>query len=325
MIRYLLRRLAIGLVTLFGITVVTFVVIKLAPGDPAMLQTAQIQDARVSQQIYEQLREIYKLDKPLPVQFGYWLKGLVTFDLGNSLHDQMPVSQKIGQALLPTLSVAFLSLLLAYAISVPIGICSAARQNGIFDKTVSTFLYMLYSIPSYVMGMVLILYVGVRWNLLPFRGMRSQDFELLSATGKLADYARHSVMIVFCFTFGSLAYYSRFVRQNLLEVIRQDYIRTARSKGLAEWQVVLRHAFRNSMIPFITLLGLTFPALLSGSVILETMFNWPGIGRLFYESVMQRDYPTLMALNFITAAMVLFGTLMADLAYGLVDPRVRYD
>jgi peptide/nickel transport system permease protein len=183
---------------------------------------------------------------------------------------------------------------------------------------------MLYSVPSYVMGMLLILYLGVRLDLLPFRGMRSDDFADLSSWGRAWDLVKHYVMITFCFTFGNLAYYARFVRQNLLEVIGQDYVRTARAKGLPERTVILRHAFRNSLIPLVSLIGLTFPFVLSGSVILEYMFNWPGLGRLYFESVLGRDYPTIMALNFITAVLVLVTTFVADLAYGWVDPRVSY-
>jgi peptide/nickel transport system permease protein len=325
MLKYILRRLLSGLVTLWGITVITFVVIKLAPGDPLQLQYEASQQRPISPETYNKMRAHFGFDRPIPAQYGMWLKRLATFDLGQSFSDGLPVSRKIGDAFWPTLSVAAISIFLAFLISTPIGIYSAWRQNGAFDKVVSTVLYMLYSVPSYVVGMLLILYLGVKFDLLPFRGMRSDDFERLSPGGQVVDYAKHTVMIVICYTVGSLAYYSRFVRQNLLEVIRQDYIRTARAKGLGERSVVLKHAFRNSMIPFITLLGLTFPHLLSGSVILEMMFNWPGLGRLFIDSVFQRDYSTLMALNFITAAMVLAGTLLADLAYGLVDPRVTYD
>lgn len=322
---YLLKRLATGLVTLLGITVITFVVIQLAPGDPARMKTQGIQDARVSQQVYQQLRDYYGLDKPIAVQYLLWLKRLVTGDLGNSFHDGMPVAEKIGYALWPTMSVALLSLVVAFLISVPIGVYSAWRQGGPFDRAVSTLLYMLYSVPSYVLGMVLILYLGVELDLLPFRGMHSDNYRELEPVARLWDTARHYVMITACFALPPLAYYSRFVRQNLLEVIRQDYIRTARAKGLSEGAVVLKHAFINSMIPLLTLLGMTFPVILSGSVILETMFNWPGIGRMYFESVLTRDYPTIMALNFFTAALVLLGTLLADLAYGLVDPRVSYE
>ena len=325
MIRYLIRRLLTGLITLLGITVVTFSVIQLAPGDPAAIQAQAVQDPRISARVYEQLREYYGLDEPIYVQYGKWLSRLIRFDLGNSFHDGLKVSRKIREALWPTFSVAAIALVSAFLIAIPIGVYSAVRQNGVFDRVVSTILYMLYSVPSYVMGMVLIFYVGVKWQLLPFRGMHSDNFQQLSGMARLWDTSQHYVMITFCFTFGSLAYYSRFVRQNLLEVIRQDYIRTARSKGLSEGRVVMRHAFVNSLIPLITLFGLTIPSLLGGSVILEYMFNWPGLGRLFFDSLLQRDYPTIMALNFVTAVMVLGGTLAADLAYGLVDPRVSYE
>lgn len=325
MLRYTARRLAAGFITLIGITVVSFGIIQLAPGDPAQLQTSQIADASVSQRVYEQLRELYGLDKPLHVQYLSWLGRLVRGDLGSSFHDGRRVSRKIGEALWPTLSVALISLFLTLAIALPIGIYSAVRQGSPFDRTTSTGLYMLYSVPSYVMGMLLILFFGVKLDWLPFRGMRSDNFAELGALGQWWDLAQHYMMITFCFTFANLAYYSRFVRQNLLEVIRQDYVRTARAKGLPERTVILRHAFINSLIPLISLIGLTFPFVLSGSVILEYMFNWPGLGRLYFESVLGRDYPTIMGLNFITAVLVLITTFLADLAYGLVDPRVSYD
>jgi peptide/nickel transport system permease protein len=325
MLLYLSRRVASGLVTLFGITVVSFGVIQLAPGDPAQLQTAQIADATVSQRVYEQLRQLYGLDQPLHVQYGRWMSRLVRGDLGNSFHDGRRVARKIGEALWPTLSVALLSLGLTLVVAVPLGILAAVRQNGPFDKISSTLLYMLYSVPSYVMGMLLILYLGVKLDLLPFRGMRSDHYSELSTWGQVWDVSKHYVLITFCFTFGNLAYFARFVRQNLLEVIRQDYVRTARAKGLPERTVILRHAFRNSLIPLVSLIGLTFPFVLSGSVILEYMFNWPGLGRLYFESVLGRDYPTIMALNFITAVLVLVSTFAADLAYGWVDPRVSYE
>lgn len=323
--RYLIRRAIGGLVTLFGITIVTFIVIKLAPGDPARLQTAQIADAMVSERVYEQLREYYNLDKPMHVQYGMWLRRLLTGDLGNSFHDGLSVRRKIGEALWPTLSVALISLLLTYLVAVPMGIASAAAQGRAFDRVTSLVVYMLYSIPSYVIGLLLIFYVGVELGWLEFNGMRSDNFDELSSAGQWLDTLEHYVMITLSFTLGNLAYYSRFVRQNLLEVLRQDYIRTARAKGLGEASVVLKHAFINSLIPLITLISLTLPFVLSGSVILETMFNWPGLGRLFFDSVMRRDYPTIMALNFVTATLVLVITLLSDLSYALVDPRITYE
>lgn len=325
MLTYVLRRLATGLVTLVGISLISFFVIQLVPGDPAQLQTASIADASVSARVYEQLRALYGLDRPLPVQFGLWAGRLLRGDLGSSFHDGRRVAAKIGDALWPTLSVALLSLLLTLVISIPIGILSAVREGKPFDRITSTVLYALYSVPSYVMGMILILYLGVKFDLLPFRGMRSDHHDEMSRVQQIWDLGRHYLMITFCFTFGNLAYWSRFVRQNLLEVVRQDYVRAARAKGLRESTVIVKHAFGNSLIPLISLMGLTFPFVLSGSVILEYMFNWPGLGRLYFESVLQRDYPTIMALNFSTALLVLIATLLADLAYGIVDPRVSYE
>jgi peptide/nickel transport system permease protein len=324
MIQFLLRRLLLGLVTLFGITLVTFFVIRLAPGGPVGVLDVGTEEG-ISPETYERLEKHFGLDKPVVVQYLLWLKRIVTGDFGHSFITGERVSAKVGRALWPTISVAVISLVLAFAISVPIGIYGAYRPHGIFDRIASTTLYMLYSVPSYIMGVMLVVYLGMEWDLLPFHGMRSDDHDTLSAIGKAGDYAKHYALITFCFAFGSLAYYSRFVRQNLLEVVRQDYIRTARAKGLSERRVLVRHAFTNSLIPFITLLGLTLPGILSGSVILEDLFGWPGLGRLYFQSVMTRDYPVIMALNLITAVVVLACTLLADLAYGLVDPRVKHD
>ena len=325
MMVYTARRLMIGLFMLFGISVVTFVIIRLAPGDPAQLQASAVQDAQVSEQIYQQLREYYNLDKPIHIQYIRWIKRLVVLDMGNSFHDGLKVTGKIGDAFWPTFSVAALSISLVYLLAVPIGIVSAVKQGGAFDRIMSVIVYMLYSVPSYVIGMILIFYIGVQLDWLPVRGMRSDNYEELSAIGKFLDGPKHYIMITTSFTLGGLAYYSRFTRQNLLEVTRQDYIRTARAKGLNETKVIMKHAFPNTLIPLITLMSLTFPYILGGSVILETMFNWPGMGKLFFDSVMRRDYPTIMGLSFITAVLVLGLTLLADLAYALVDPRVSYD
>jgi peptide/nickel transport system permease protein len=326
MFKYTIRRTLIAVPTLLGITLVTFLVINLAPGDPAQLQTRGLMDPKMSIRIYKELRAYYGLDKPMYVRYVQWLGRLATLDFGDSMSsDRRPVVNKIKERLWPTMSLALLSIVLGTAMAFPIGIYAAAKQNRLFDTVSSTILYALYSVPSYVMAVPLILYLGVRWDLLPFQGMTSDNYDMLSAGGKVADLAKHYVLITFCFSFGAWAYDSRFVRQNMLEVLRQDYIRTARAKGLGESRVVLRHAFRNTLIPVMTLLGLMLPDIIGGSVILEVMFNWPGMGRLFYESMLARDYPTIMALSFITAFLVLLGTLLADLSYALVDPRVSYD
>jgi peptide/nickel transport system permease protein len=325
MTTYIIRRVLLAVPTLMGITFVTFLIINLAPGDPAELQMQQGMNPTISARVYADLREHFGLDKPLLVRYGLWLGRICTLDFGTSFADGRKVSTKIGRCLWPTLSLALLSLVIAFALSVPIGIYSATRPNGVFDTTVSTFLYALFSVPSYVMAMVLILVIGVQLDWLPFRGMTGEHYDQLSLLGRLKDLAAHYVLILICYAYPALAFKSRFVRSNMLEVIHQDYIRTARAKGLAERPVILRHAFRNTLIPLVTMLGLMLPSILAGSVILEVMFSWPGIGRLFYDAIFMRDYPVVMALSFITAVLVLLGMLLADLAYAFVDPRVSYD
>lgn len=326
MIIYVLRRFLMAIPTLIGITLVTFTVINLAPGDPAQFQTQGIMDREMSTRIYEQLREYYGLDKPIQVRYVEWMGRLVRLDFGTAMStDRRPVLDKITERLWPTMSLAILSLGISLTLAIPIGVHAANRQNKLFDTLSSTVLYALYSVPSYVMAVPLILWIGVEWDLLPFQGMRSDNYEELTSGGKAIDLVKHYILITFCFSFGSWAYYSRFVRQNMLEVVRQDYIRTARAKGVSERNVIWRHAFRNTLIPVLTLMGLLLPEIIGGSVILEVMFNWPGIGRLFFESMLARDYPTIMALSFITACLVLLGTLLSDLSYALVDPRVSYE
>ncbi|MCK5174166.1 MAG: ABC transporter permease [Planctomycetes bacterium] len=326
MLTYIIRRILLAIPTLIGITLVTFFIISLAPGDPASFQSRGIMDARASIRVYEQLREYYELDKPIHVRYLRWVGRLARLDFGESMStDRRPVVDKIKERLWPTMSLAILSLGISLAVSIPMGVYAAVRQNRLFDTASSTILYALYSIPSYVMAVPLILLLGVQWDLLPFQGMTSDGYEQMSAAGKAVDLIKHYTLITFCFSYGMLAYYCRFVRQNMLEVLRQDYIRTARAKGLGEYAVVMRHGFRNALIPVVTLLGLLLPAIIGGSVILEVMFNWPGMGRLFFESMMSRDYPTIMALTFFTACLVLLGTLLSDLSYPLVDPRITYE
>lgn len=282
-------------------------------------------------------------------------KGIVRLDFGTSLgNDRRPVVEKIfnfqpgmfdgddapqtfgGKCSLlwdkflasrfwATMTLAIVAIGSSLLLAVPIGIVQAVRQEGLFDRSTSTFFYALYSVPSYVLALPLILIFCVKLDWLPFVGMKSEGFESLTAWEKTVDLARHYVLIAFCSSYGAWAYYSRFVRQNMLEVLRQDYIRTARAKGLSERKIVVKHAFRNTLIPLATLMGMILPAIVGGSVILETIFSWPGMGRLMYDSIMIRDYNTVMALTVITAFLVLLGTLLADLSYSIIDPRVKYE
>ncbi|MDH3197130.1 MAG: ABC transporter permease [Candidatus Krumholzibacteria bacterium] len=324
MLSYTLRRVALLVPTLIGITVVTFFVVSLAPGDPVEMVNQGMMDSRISPESYQAMLRLYGLDQPIHVRYATWIRRLATFDFGDSFLDHRPVLDKILERLPATLSLNAAALLLALVLAMPLGLWSAMKQNTAFDKLSGTALYMLYSLPEFWVALLLIAFFGVKLDLLPIHGMESMGARELGFLPRLWDRALHMVLPTICLSYGSLAFLSRFVRGSTLEVIRQDYIRTARAKGLEEKRIVYRHVFKNTLIPVITLLGLLLPALFSGSVILEYIFGWPGIGELFFDSVLARDYPVVMGLSFISAVLVLASTLIADLLYAWADPRVTY-
>jgi peptide/nickel transport system permease protein len=325
MLFYTLRRLAYLIPTLLGITVVTFFVISLAPGSPVDLIQSGGMSSAISMDAYRDMLRLYGLDKPVLVRYGVWLKRLATLDFGRSFLDGRPVTEKIWERIPPTVALNFASLVLALLLAVPLGLISAVRQYSLFDKIGGTVLYMLYSLPEFWVAIILIMVFGVKLGWLPFIGMESLEARGLGFLPQLGDRALHMVLPTICLTYGSLAYLSRFVRGATLEVIRQDYVRTARAKGLDDTRIVYRHVFKNTLIPVLTLLGILLPTLISGSVIIETIFSWPGIGQLFFEAVLSRDYPTVMGLSFMTAVIVLISTLVADLLCAWADPRVTYE
>jgi peptide/nickel transport system permease protein len=322
MLIYTLRRLAYLVPTLLGITIVTFVIISLAPGNPADVVRGT---ATVSPEVYDEMLRLYGLDKPIPVRYVIWLQRLVTFDFGRSFVDHRPVLTKIGERLPATLILNGASLFLTLLFAIPFGLYAAVRQHSRFDKIGGTVLYMLYSLPEFWVAMLLIMIFGVKLDILPFIGIECLNAGELGFWGRLWDRTLHMVLPTTCLTYGALAFLSRFVRGSTLEVIHQDYIRTARAKGLDDSRVVYKHIFKNTLIPVVTLLGILLPTLISGSIILEYIFSWPGIGQLFFTAVMSRDYPTVMGLSFITSLLVLLSTLFADLLYTCVDPRVSYE
>jgi len=324
MLQYTLRRLLYLIPTLLGITIVTFVVVNLAPGDPVELINRGQMDSRISPESYRQMLHLYGLDDPLHVRYVTWLKRLVTFDFGTSFLDYRPVTEKIMERLPATLWLNVVSLVISLVLAVPLGLYAAMRQHSRLDKLAGTGLYLLYSLPEFWVALLLIMLFGVELKLLPFHGLESMDARDMGFFGYWKDRLLHMVLPVVCLTYGSLAFLSRFVRGSSLEVIRQDFVRTARAKGLDERRIVFHHVFRNTMIPVLTLLGLLLPTLISGSIILESIFSWPGIGNLFFTAVLARDYPVVMGLSFITALLVLVSTLLADLLYAWADPRVTY-
>lgn len=324
MLHYTLRRLLYLIPTLLGITVVTFLIVNLAPGDPVELINRGQMDARISPVSYQQMLHLYGLDDPIHVRYLTWLKRLATLDFGNSFLDHRPVIEKIMERLPNTVLLNVVSLVIAFTLSIPLGLYAALRQHSRLDKVGGTVLYLLYSLPEFWVALLLIMLFGVKLRWLPFHGMESVDAHKLGLLPYWWDRFLHAILPTLCLTYGSLAYLSRFARGSSLEVVRQDYIRTARAKGLDETSIVYRHVFRNTMIPMVTLLGLFLPTLISGSVIVESIFSWPGVGDLFFSSVRARDYPVVMGLSFITAVMVLFSTLLTDLLYAWADPRVTY-
>ncbi len=328
---YLLRRLLLAAPTLLGITLVTFLIIQLAPGNPAELKLQGAENTAfnspISREMVEETRKLYGLDKPLPVRYLIWLKQVCLLEFGDSYVDHRPVMDKIFEALPVTLTLNLISLFLVYFIAIPWGAYSSTIQNSRLDMSATVFLFILYSLPSFWVAMLLIFFLGGGefWNLFPIAGLTSQGFEGFSIWGKILDVAHHAVLPVFCLTYGSLAYLSRFARVSMLEVIRQDYIRTARAKGLPERTVIFKHALRNSLLPLITILSMTLPALLGGSVIIESIFSLPGLGKLGFESILSRDYPVIMALTTISAFLTLAGILIGDVLYVLADPRISFE
>jgi len=307
---------------LVGITIICFAVMHLAPGSPTDMETQM--NPRVSAEMKERLRAMYDLDKPLPVQYLLWVKKLLRLDLGTSFSpDHRPVAEKILERLPVTITLNLASLLLIIIIAIPIGILSAVRHNSLFDKITSVFVFTGFAMPTFWLALLLMILFGVQLGWLPISGLRSLNYEYLPAGEKFLDLIRHLIMPVLLSAFGGLAGFSRYMRANMLEVIRQDYITTARAKGLPERIVIYKHALRNALLPLITILGLSVPGLIGGSVIFETIFAIPGMGQLFYMAVMSRDYPTVMGILFIGAMLTLLGNLLADISYALVDPRIR--
>ncbi len=323
MLYYIAKRLLMMIPLLFGITILTFLVIHLAPGEPTDLQTQL--NPLASEELQERLRVQYGLDQPLYVQYGRWLSRLVQLDFGESFAtDRRPVFDKILERLPITILINCLSIMLILVVSVPLGIQSAVLRNTGFDRTTTVLVFAGFAMPSFWLALLLMDWFGVRMGLLPISGIKSLGYEYLSFGGQLLDRINHLILPVFVSAIGGLAGFSRYMRSNMLEVVRQDYILTARAKGLSERTVIYKHAVRNALLPVITILGLAVPGLIGGSVIFETIYAIPGMGKLFYDGVMMRDYPLIMGILVIGAVLTLIGNLLADVSYALADPRIRH-
>jgi peptide/nickel transport system permease protein len=318
---YVIKRTLLMVPILFGITLLSFGVMRLAPGGPAEAQMEF--SSRASAEARERLRKLYGADQPFYKQYATWLKKFVTLDFGTAFADGRKVKDKILERLPITLTINLLSLGLVLLIAIPIGIMSATRQYSLLDRFTTIFVFVGFSTPSFWLALLLIFAFGVQWGLFPISGLHSLDTTGLTGWGRLMDEARHVILPVFVSAFGGLAGFSRYVRNNMLEVMRQDYIRTARAKGLSEGKVIYKHALRNALMPVITILGLSLPGIIGGSVIMETVFGIPGMGQLLYQSVFSRDYNLAMGILVPAAFLTMLGNFLADIAYAYTDPRVR--
>jgi peptide/nickel transport system permease protein len=319
---FLVRRLLVVVPLLIGITFVSFIVISLAPGGPLDFLEGESPD--LSPEVKKQLTELYGLDKPLVVQYWSWLTRLARLDFGRSfLPDGKPVLTKIGERLPVTLLLNIVEMLIILAVAVPIGVMSAVRQGSNFDKVTTLFVFIGFATPDFWLALLLMSLFGAQLGWLPISGLRSLNWEYLSFWSQQLDFVSHLALPIAVATFGGLAGFSRYMRQSMLEVVRQDYVQTARAKGLSEQVVIGKHALRNALLPVVTILGLSLPGLIGGSVIIESIFAIPGMGQLMVQSIYARDYPVVMGNLVVVAVLTLFANLFADIAYGLVDPRIR--
>lgn len=324
---FILRRVLGAIPLLLGIATLVFFVLNLAPGDPA----AAYMNPNMPPEIIDQLRRNLGLDQPVYVRYVKWMAAFFTGDWGYSFAQSRPVVAILMDALPNTLMLAVISLVLVFAIGVVVGVFQAVRQNSLTDSSLSVIGLFFYSMPSFWLGLMLMLVFSLKasewgWPIaLPPTGVTSVDYEFLGAGAQLRDRIAHLVLPVATLTLALAAGVARYTRGQMLEVVRQDYIRTARAKGLPERTVIFKHALRNSLIPVITLLGLNLPYLFSGAVFIEYIFAWPGMGRVIVDAIYQRDYPLVMATSFLFAVIVVLGNLLADVLYAVADPRIRYD
>lgn len=308
-------------------TMIAFSIMQLAPGGPENLLLSS-EDASLDPSKLAELRAQWGLDDPIPVQYGRWLKNVVTGDFGYSYAQRRPVIEVVKDALPNTLQLSIVVTILTYAIAIPLGVISAVKQYSKFDYAVTGLAFIGQAAPSYWVALLLIYYVAMKSHgVIPTNGIATQGIDLSTYgfLSVLADRAKYMIMPVIVLTFGGLTGLTRFMRSSMLEVLKEDYTRTARAKGLSEKVVVYKHALRNALLPIITLSGGLLSSLIGGAVITETIFSWPGLGRVTIDAVNNRDYPVSMAVLLMSGVMALVGFLLVDILYVVVDPRIKYD
>lgn len=326
MLKYILRRVLHLIPVIIIISIVIFGIVELMPGDPVNAYLGVGSGATVEQQ--QQIRAKFGLDQPAHIRYFKWLGRTVQGDFGRSIKYRKDVKDVIGIYIWNSFYLNIVAMVFAFAIAIPVGIKSAVKKYGFFDNFWTVFSLTGVSMPSFFFALLLIYFVAVPIKWIPLNGMRTVILAVKGYPSKWAeilDVLKHMLLPVTVLTISSLASLTRYVRNSVIEVINQDYIRTARSKGLKEKVVIYKHAFRNALLPIVTLLGMYIPGLFGGSILLETVFIWPGIGNILFTSIGDRDYSMLMAANIFYAMLMLAGNLLADITYALVDPRVKVE
>jgi len=318
MIGFLLKSIIEKAITLFFVSIISFYIIHLAPGEPSQVDPM---NPKFTPEMVERFRAAFHLDSPIHIQYLYFYRDLFRGSLV-SWKDNQSVFKKIWERFLNSLPLFILGTVLTWTFSFPLGIRAAIDRGGLYDRSTTFFAYLLISIPGFFFAYVLIIFVVSQFHV-PVIGMKTFGLKSASSVHGLMDRLWHMLIPSVLGASAGIAVLSRYVRTQMLEVIRQDYIRTAMAKGLSKDQVYYKHALRNALLPFVTMFGLVIPGLIGGSVIIESIFSWPGIGRMAYEAILSRDYPVIITLNFLSAVLVLIGTFISDILYMVVDPRIR--
>jgi len=329
MTTYIIRRILLLFPTLLGITLLTFLLLRLSPINPASSkgQGNEHGGKAMTAEARTQMLKLYGLDKPPLVAYAEWVGRSLRLDLGDSFVDHRPVAAKIGERIGLTVSITGCALIISYLVAIPLGIIAAIKRGQAVDRTISFVVFVLYSIPNFAAALLLILFVagGDYLNLLPMYGINSINSSEMGRFQWLWDRVLHMILPVVCLTYGSLASISRYARVSMLEALGQDFIRTARAKGLPERLVIFRHALRNALIPIITIFALELPGLIGGTIIIESIFSLPGMGQLMFQSLDTGDYPVIMGITVLAAIITLLSYLLADILYVVVDPRISYE
>jgi peptide/nickel transport system permease protein len=318
-INFIIRNIWQRIILLVFISIISHAIVHLAPGEPALVDPS---NPRMKPEDIQLIRTAFHLDEPLHIQYVYWVTDLFSGEL-KSFKDNQPVLEKIWQRFLNSLPLFLIGTIITWFLAFPVGIRAALSRDSVFDRTSTFFSYALISIPGFFLSYLCIIFMVKTFDV-PVIGMQTFGLEEAPFLFRSMDRIWHLTVPAMMSAIAGTAVLSRYVRSQMLEVIHQDYIRTARAKGLPEDQVIYRHGLRNALLPFITMFGLTIPGLIGGSVIFETIFAWPGMGRLGYEAILARDFPVILTLNFISAVLVLLGTLVSDILYAVADPRIKF-